>query len=99
MRRLVRAGRDSGDPRLAELLAEVRAYPGVAAIAEARAEVAAPELLLTVTVAHPAGDLALHTTVTTFGGPDDVTLPELAVEAFYPADAATRELLHRLAPG
>ncbi len=99
VRRLARAVRDTGDPRRAELLAEIRAYPGVAAIADARGEVPAPELLLTVTVTHPAGDLTLHTTVTTFGGPHDVTLAELAVEAFYPADAATRELLHRLAAG
>jgi MmyB-like transcription regulator ligand binding domain len=99
VRRLVRAVRDTGDPRLARLLAEVRTYPGVAAIADGRGEVAAPELLLTVTIARPDGDLALHTTVTTFGAPHDVTLAELAVEAFYPADAATRELLHRLAPG
>lgn len=95
LRRLVRAVRDTGDPRLEELLAEVRAYPGITDALE----LAAPELLLTVVLAHPGGDLALHTTVTTFGGPHDVTLAELAVEAFYPADAATRERLHRLASG
>ena len=33
-----------------------------------------------------------------FGTPVDVTLCELAIEAFFPADAATADLLQRLAP-
>jgi hypothetical protein len=32
-----------------------------------------------------------------FGTPVDVTLSELALECFYPADAATAEALRRLA--
>ena len=35
--------------------------------------------------------------MTTFGGPHDVTLSELAVESFFPADAATRARLHAAA--
>jgi hypothetical protein len=31
-----------------------------------------------------------------FGTPVDVTLAELAIEAFYPADADTAEALHRI---
>ncbi|HEY0816405.1 MAG TPA: helix-turn-helix transcriptional regulator [Pseudonocardia sp.] len=95
--RLIRALRWSGDPRLAELLAEVRSYPGVADVLAARPDPGPQELLLTVTLADPAGDLALYTTVTTFGGPHDVTLAELAVESFFPADAATRARLHAAA--
>jgi hypothetical protein len=34
---------------------------------------------------------------TVFGTPVDITLSELALEAFLPADAATAEALHRLA--
>ncbi len=96
--RLTRALRWSGDPRLAELLAEIRSYPGVADVLDARPDLAHQELLLTVTLADPAGDLSLHTTVTTFGGPHDVTLAELAVESFFPADPATRARLHSAAP-
>lgn len=44
------------------------------------------------------GTLALFSTTTVFGTPIDVTLAELAIEAFYPADAATAEALRRLAP-
>ncbi len=48
-------------------------------------------------MSHPAGDLLLHSTVTSFGSPQDVTLAELTVESFFPADARTRQLLQGLA--
>jgi hypothetical protein len=38
----------------------------------------------------------LHSTVTSFGSPHDVTLSELTVESFFPADSHTRQLLQRL---
>ena len=37
--------------------------------------------------------LSMFTTLTTFGTPLDVTLAELAVELFYPADAVSAALL------
>jgi hypothetical protein len=45
-----------------------------------------------------AGRLSLLSTTTVFGTPVDITLSELAVEAFFPADPETAALLHRLAP-
>ncbi len=54
------------------------------------------ELLLTLQLAHPAGDLRLHSTLTSFGSPHDVTLSELTVESFFPADDATRQRLLEL---
>jgi transcriptional regulator with XRE-family HTH domain len=89
--RLTRLERLTGDRRLTGLLAEVRSYPGVV---EALAErPAGSELLLTVELSSPRGELALLTTVTSFGDPHDVTLSELAVESFFPADERTRDLL------
>lgn len=41
--------------------------------------------------------LRLVSTITTFGAPRDIALAELAVEAFYPADPATRTWLDRYA--
>lgn len=38
--------------------------------------------------------LSLISTTTVFGTPREVTLSELAIEAFYPADEATRRVLH-----
>jgi transcriptional regulator with XRE-family HTH domain len=43
------------------------------------------------------GILSLFSMTTVFGTPVDITLSELAVESFLPADAATAEALHRLA--
>lgn len=44
-----------------------------------------------------SGVLALFSTTTVFGTPVDITLSELALEAFYPADAQTAEALQQLA--
>jgi hypothetical protein len=41
----------------------------------------------------PAGQLAFFSTTTVFGTPVDVTLDELAIETFFPADAATAQAL------
>jgi hypothetical protein len=43
------------------------------------------------------GMLAFFSTITVFGTPIDVTLSELAMECFYPADAATAEILQNAA--
>jgi len=95
--RLTRLARLTGDPRLFDLLAEVRTYPDVAAALDDCYEPVSAELLLTLQLSHPAGDLLLHSTVTSFGSPYDVTLAELTVESFFPADAHTRQLLQHLA--
>ena len=42
-----------------------------------------------------AGTLSFFSTTTVFGTPVDITLSELALEAFFPADAATAEALRR----
>lgn len=95
--RLTRLAWLTADPRLAALLAEVREYPGVAEILDEHTEPASRELLLTLDLAHPAGDLSFHSTVTSFGSPNDVTLAELAVESFFPANPETRSRLVELA--
>ena len=41
------------------------------------------------------GDLAFMTMIATFGTALDITLTELAIETFLPADAATSAVLHR----
>lgn len=43
------------------------------------------------------GTLSFFSTLTVFGSPLDITLSELAVEAFFPADEATAERLSRVA--
>jgi transcriptional regulator with XRE-family HTH domain len=90
----------TADPRLGQLLAEVSAYPNVAALLAAPGW--APDdlpLLVPCRLAIGGTDLSLFTTLTTFGTPRDITLDELAVELFFPADDATDAALHAMAAG
>jgi len=82
----------SGDRAVAALHAELAAYPGLAD-APAAPE---PAALLFVPVRIRRGDgaeLRLFSTVATFGTALDVTLAELAIESFFPADEGTAALL------
>jgi hypothetical protein len=45
-----------------------------------------------------SGTLSLFSTTTVFGAPRDVTVSELAIETFYPADTATGTVLRSLMP-
>src|SRR6185312_7247184 len=79
----------TGDPHLAALLAELRAYP---APSDGTATHAAP--VVPVRLRGPGGrELAFLSTTTLFGTPGDVTVDELAIEAFLPADDATAAAL------
>jgi hypothetical protein len=84
----------TGDPATAALLAELRALPMPAADATPAdlGGVAVPLRLQT-----PGGLLSLIGTVTVFGTPTDVTLSELALESFFPADEETAARLRAAA--
>ncbi len=77
----------SANPRLAALLADfpppTRHTP--------------PDIVLTLRLRSGDDVLSFITTTTVFGTPQDVTVAELAIEALYPADAATRAHLTSLA--
>ena len=94
--RLDRQVEASADPGLAALREEVAAYPSCYNDNEGGMEnpIAVPLLLDTV-----VGRVAFVSTITIFGTPVDVTLSELAIEAFFPADAQSAELLRSLASG
>ena len=81
----------SADPVLAILLEELRGYPGGEADPYDDAGIAVP-----LVIATSAGDLSFLSTTTVFGTPIDITLAELAIEAFLPADAETSARLQRL---
>lgn len=81
----------SGDAGLIELRAEIAGYPHERDEPQPQADsdrIWVPLILDTV-----AGRMAFISTITVFGTPHDVTLSELALEAFYPADAATAAIL------
>jgi transcriptional regulator with XRE-family HTH domain len=81
----------TGDAVLIRLLAELEAYPEPAREAGQHRPIPAGEAAIALPLAlrTPAGILSFITTTTVFGAPMDVTLAELAIEAFYPADEAT----------
>lgn len=85
----------SADPELAALLREVEAYPTVRRLGSVAPS--AGGVVLPLRLRHPRGELALFTTVATFGTPVDVTVDELALETFFPADGETARRLHALA--
>jgi len=85
----------TGDATLVELEREVLAYPGLPA-AGRRPDVGEwsdPPLLVPFRLARGPAEVSLFTTLTTFGTPRDVTLDELAVELFFPADDESERLL------
>ena len=94
LHRLERQVRVTADARLVALLEECRTYP-----APDTPSLPSPggDVLLPLHLATDAGELAFHSTMTTFGAPHDVTLAELALEAFLPADEPTRAALQALA--
>jgi transcriptional regulator with XRE-family HTH domain len=85
---------DEGTRRLLE---EMLAYPGVPERWR-RPDVTAQSAPV-LPLALRKDDLALRffTTLATLGTPQDITLQELRVECFFPADTATEELARRLA--
>lgn len=84
----------SADPTLTALADELRVYPRQA---EPHADTGEAAVVVPFVLATPAGTLSFISTTTVFGTPVDITLSELALETFFPADAATAGALHRAA--
>jgi transcriptional regulator with XRE-family HTH domain len=83
----------TGDAGLGALLDEVRGYPAPRerhTVANGEPRGVVPLRLMT-----EAGPLSLISTTTVFGMPLDVTLSELSIETFYPADKPSAEMLRR----
>jgi len=96
LERLRRQIEVSGDAVLARLMAELRAYP----VPSVRANKPAAEanyaaVLIPFRLVTEHGVLSFFSTTTVFGTPVDITVSELALESFFPADAATAQLLGR----
>ena len=86
----------SGDAGLEELLSELLgyAYPETIDLSPHETD-ASGDPAIVVPLRLRAGDATLSfiSTITVFGTPVDVTLSELAIETFFPADAGTTEYL------
>jgi MmyB-like transcription regulator ligand binding domain len=82
----------SPDPRLDEFVAELEGYLPVVDAGHEHLGFAVP-----LRLSSNEGELRLITTLTSFATAVDVTLSELHLEAFLPADHATAEILRRRA--
>ena len=107
--RLRRQADRSGDPFLHELYEELRGYPGDEpgpggdprrggdGLDEPERDSSAADVVLPMRVRLGGQELSFLSTTTVFGSPLDVTVAELAIESFYPADASTAAAMHALA--
>jgi transcriptional regulator with XRE-family HTH domain len=85
------------DPIAAGLLGEVRGYAD-GTPRHPTAEIGPADLLLPVHIRKGDLDIRLFSAIMTLGTPQDVTLQELRVETFFPADAESEARLRNAAP-
>ncbi|MBF6137475.1 helix-turn-helix domain-containing protein [Nocardia otitidiscaviarum] len=89
--RLARQVRATGDRELAGLHEELLSYGVPVAAGDEAGEIALP-----IRLTHGGVELCLFSTLTVFGTAFDITLAEIAVEAYFPADARTETYLREL---
>jgi len=85
----------SADPVLVQLLEELQAYPTPEG-ADLQLDGEHPGVVMPFQFKAPQGVLSFISTITIFGTPVDVTLQELAMETFFPADDFTKQVLQSL---
>jgi len=97
--RLQRQIEVSGDATLAALYEELVAYPPPAGAGHAAKDEGADlnQIAVPLRLQTRLGVLSFFSTTTVFGTPVDITLSELAIEAFFPADAQTADALREFA--
>jgi transcriptional regulator with XRE-family HTH domain len=86
----------TGDSVLAALLEELRAYPVPEGAGDTHLDGELLGVAMPFKFQTQFGVLNFISTTTVFGTPIDVTLQELALETFFPADAMTGEVLRKL---
>lgn len=91
----------SADPALMALVEELKAYPVPAGAAPYRptGEVGLAGIALPLELKSEIGTLRFLSTTTVFGTALDVSLSELAIESFFPADEETADLMRRFSEG
>ncbi len=87
--RLRREAAITGDPALEDLYAEAASYPGVETEPSGGGEPGLEGVVVPLRIAEGDRELSFISTLSTFGTAVDITLSELAIEAFYPANAET----------
>jgi transcriptional regulator with XRE-family HTH domain len=95
LERLQRQCEATADAKLVALHAELTSYPAPARAAPMPK--AFDAVVVPFRLRHGDGVLSFLSTTMVFGTPLDITLSELAVEAFFPADEATKAMLRAMA--
>jgi transcriptional regulator with XRE-family HTH domain len=95
LERLRRQCEATGDPVLLGLFDELRGYPLPRGARNAPPPGELGTAVVPFELSTKDGVMRFFSTTTVFGTPVDITLAELALECFYPADNATLELLRR----
>jgi transcriptional regulator with XRE-family HTH domain len=85
----------SGDAALADLERELQEYPLVESASADEAVDEFPGMVVPLRLRTDEGVLSFLYTTTLFGSPLDVTISELAIESFFPADRSTAHALQR----
>jgi transcriptional regulator with XRE-family HTH domain len=84
----------TADPVLVDLMHELAEYPGSQKAKTHMGE--SGNVIVPFRLSVAAGTLSFFSTTMIFGTPLDITLAELAVESFFPADASTIEIVRRM---
>ena len=87
----------TADPVLLELLRELSQYSGPGGKSHLAVPTEESAVAIPFCIRTERGLLSFFTTTAMFGSPVDITLSELAVECFYPADAATAQIVRETA--
>ena len=87
--RLHRQAQTTGDARLTDLHDELKAYPG----GESERPPKPTDVVVPLRYRSPKGELSFLSITAMVGTPMDVTVDELAIESFYPADETTAAAL------
>jgi len=97
--RLIKQIENSADPVLMALLNELKAYP-IPTASNAWSATGPHDfagIVVPLELVTDSGVLSFFSTTTIFGTPLDISLSELAIESFFPADAATAEAMRLVA--
>src|SRR5262249_7547966 len=86
-----------GTAETAALLKRLIAYPEIPALSQAALPETSPGPVLAIHFRKGETSLRLFTTIATLGTPQDVTLQEIRIECFFPADGPTAETFRRWA--
>jgi hypothetical protein len=81
------------DPELTELYRELVSYPCDDEEPDIELMPGPNNLIVPLRIRHGDAELSFFSTIATFGTPLDVTVAELVIESFFPADDVTRAVM------